>query len=108
MSRYPPAALLALAVAALVLGWLAATAWFGAAPLRYGGTVEGTVSLVNEDGTKLCIEPDGGGRLRCGVVYGPTGARSPAPGEHVSVAVGVLRADEGLETEIFVIIVPAD
>jgi hypothetical protein len=108
VTRHPPAAWLALVVAALVIGWLAATAWLGTAPLRYVGTVEGTVSLVNEDGTKLCVEPDGGGAARCGVVYRPSGARSAAPGEHVSVAVAVLRAGNGLDTEVFVLLAPVD
>jgi hypothetical protein len=108
MSRYPPAAWPIIAVAALVLGWLAATAWFDLAPLRYGGTVEGIVSLVNEDGTKLCIEPADGGRLRCGVVYGPPGASPPTAGRPVAVVVATLQATAGLETEIFVIVEAVD
>lgn len=108
MTRHPPAAWLALPVAALVLGWLAATAWFSLAPLHYTGMLEGVVSLVSGDATKLCLEPDGGGQLRCGIVYGPTGARSPTAGERLTVAVGWIRGSAGLETEIFVILGAAE
>jgi len=104
VSRHPPACSLVVALPALALGWLLGAAAAALAPLRYDGMVEGTVGLVNDAASKLCLELDGGGRLRCGVVYGPPGALPPAIGDRVSVIVGTLRTAAGLETEIFVIL----
>jgi len=103
VKRYPPTRLVLVAVLAFVLGWLASTVWLGFEPLRYEGTLEGTVALVNEDGSKLCLEPDRGGDQRCGVLAGPPEALTPVVGDHVTIVVGWLRRSESLEQQIFLI-----
>ena len=108
VSRHPSARWLVVAVPALALGWLVGAAGGTLAPLRYEGTIEGTVGLVNDAGSKLCVEPDGGGRQRCGVVYRPPGASPPRLRDRVSVIVGTLRTAAGLETEIFLILEAAE
>ena len=106
MTRHPPIRPLLIAVLAFATGWLASTAWLGLAPLRYAATVTGTVTLVNEDGTKLCIQPDKGGGQLCGVVLGPPRPDGPSVGDHLSVVVGWLRVSDALDQEIFVIAAP--
>jgi hypothetical protein len=103
VTRYPPTRLVLVAALAFVLGWLASAAWLGLAPLRYVETFDGTVALVNENGTTLCLEPDGGGEQRCGVLAGPPDTLAPVVGDHVTIVVGWLRRSQTLEQQIFVI-----
>jgi hypothetical protein len=106
VSRHPPATLGLIAVLAFGLGWLAGAAWLGLAPLRYAETLEGTVALVDEGGTKLCLDPDGGGESRCGELVALPGARAPSAGEHVTVIVGWLRRSDTLEQELWMVVQP--
>ncbi|NJD28943.1 MAG: hypothetical protein FIA92_11675 [Chloroflexi bacterium] len=107
MNRYPPTRLLLVAVLAFILGWLAAAAWLGLAPLRYAETIEGTVALISEDGTNLCLDLGTGGGRRCGILAGPPDVAVPAVGEPVTIVVGWLRRSESLEQQIFMI-APSD
>jgi hypothetical protein len=93
---------LLLVAAAFVLGWAASIAWSSAAPLRLAGEIRGTVSVVNATGSQFCLDPLDGGRRRCGVTYQRMDDPPLAVGDVVSVAVGVLRHEDG-EREIFVV-----
>ena len=98
-----PWQLLLVAAPAFVLGWAASPVWPGTAPLRLTEQLSGTVSVVNEDGAKFCLEPDGGGRQRCGVAYRPGDAPRLRVGDRVMVGVGRLRVGDATEEEIMVI-----
>lgn len=87
---------------AFALGWVASVAWTATGQLRLVDRVSGTVSVVNVAGAAICLEPDGGGQQRCSVVYQRPDAASLEVGDHVSVAVGVLRTGPDREEEIFV------
>ncbi len=107
MSRPSPLRLVLVAVLAFALGWAASVAWSATAPLRLTEHLAGTVAVVNEDGTKLCVEPDGVGGQRCGGAYRRPDAPRLQVGDRVAVAVGRLRLANGNEEEIFVIL-PAE
>ncbi len=91
-----------LLVAAFVLGWAASIAWSAGAPLRLAGEIKGTISVLNASGSQFCLDPLDGGRRRCGVTYQRLDDPPLAVGDVVSVAVGVLRHEDG-EHEIFVV-----
>ena len=91
-----------LLAAAFVLGWAASVAWSTTAPLRLVGEVKGTISVVNASGSQFCLDPLDGSRRRCGVTYQRLDDPRLAVGDVVSVAVGVLKDQDG-EQEIFVI-----
>lgn len=98
-----PMPLLLAAALGFALGWAASLAWSGRAPLTLTEHLVGTVSVVNEDGAKFCIEPDGGSRQRCGVAYQRRDAPSLRVGDRVTVGVGRLRFGDAGEEEIMVI-----
>jgi len=103
VTRVPPTRLVIGVVLAFATGWLASAAWLGLAPLRYGETLDGTVALVNDDATKLCLQPDGGGELRCGELIGPRGAVGPVIGQHLTIVTAWLRSGSNLEQQVFLI-----
>jgi len=107
VSRHPLASLGLVAVLAFGLGWLASAAWLGLAPFLYAETLEGTVALIDEGDTKLCLDPDSGGDRRCGELVASPGAVAPAPGEHVTIIVGWLRWSDSLQEELWIVAPPA-
>ena len=88
--------------AAFVLGWAASVAWSAAAPLHLAGEVRGTVSVVNASSSRFCLDPLDGSPRRCGVTYQRLDDPPLAVGDVVSVAVGVLKHEDG-DREIFVV-----
>jgi hypothetical protein len=98
-----PWQLVLVAALAFLLGWAASLVWPAAAPLRLTEQLSGIVSVVNDDGAKFCVEPDGGGRQRCGVAYQPRDAPRLRVGDRVMVGVGRLRVGDATEEEIMVI-----
>jgi hypothetical protein len=103
VSRKPPARLVVVAVLAFAIGWLAGAASPDDTPLRYGDTIAGTVTLVNETGTQLCLVPDGGGEQRCGALAGPPDTAVPSVGGHVKIITAWLRRNANLDQEIFLV-----
>jgi hypothetical protein len=100
-----PWQLLLVAALAFILGWAASLVWPGTAPIRLTEQLSGIVSVVNENGAKFCMEPDGAGRQRCGVAYQPRDAPRLRVGDRVMVGVGRLRVGDATEEEIMVIAV---
>ena len=91
-----------LLMAAFVLGWAASVAWSTTAELRLVDEIRGTIRVVNASGSQFCLDPLDGSRQRCGVAYQPLDDPPLAVGDVVTMAVGVLKHEDG-EQEIFVI-----
>lgn len=98
-----PSRLLLVAALGFGLGLAASLIWSAWAPLTLTEHLAGTVSVVNADGAKFCIEPDGGGRQRCGVAYQRRDAPALRVGDRVAVGVGRLRVGDNSDEEIMVI-----
>ncbi len=79
------ASLAALGVTAFLLGALA-TAWFthSLGAIRLDREVTGTVTLVNEEGSSLCLNEDRGGTQFCSELLSRPNDAAPRVGQHVT------------------------
>ena len=96
-------AALALALACLAVGWLAASALAAAGSVAILGHDVGVVTVVNVTGAKFCMQPESGGGQRCGVAYERRDSPPLAVGEHVSISIARLSVTRGESSDIFVI-----
>lgn len=82
-------------IAVLILGAfivLRSTAFAGLG----SNTLTGTVQVINEDGTSVCILPDTGGEQRCSRLYA-AGTPTINQGDHVTVMVISIQRDGGTQ-----------
>lgn len=105
--RWWPA--LAIAVA-FATGWIGSGVWssgFGTNNFRPGEQFEGTVTLVNQDGSAVCIAKEPDERQRCSGVFQLVGSPILHVGDRVSVASGIIwpRGQES-GIEVFIVTVP--
>lgn len=99
---WPAAVVLAFAAGlAAVVGWNT----FTAGQLRPGAVISGTVSVVNHDGSAICLVPDGGGQQFCSIPFVQAGSSPFAVGQHVTGRVAQI--DNGQYSgEVFIVTSP--
>ena len=77
------------------------------APLRITGFFSGRVTHVDTTGAAICIAPETGGNERCGAAYQSPESPKLQVGDHVAVAVELMRtSNPSLSREIYVIYDP--
>jgi hypothetical protein len=69
--------------------------------------VSGTVTIVNYDASKFCLDSDGTGDQFCSVSYQRVGSTPLAVGEHVAGTVALLATAPSVFTEVFILAAPA-
>jgi hypothetical protein len=76
-------------------------------PLRITGFFTGTVTDVDLTGAAVCVAPEAGGDKRCGASYQSPGSPKLHVGDHVGVAVELMRTTKpGVSSEVYVIYDP--
>jgi hypothetical protein len=78
---------------------------FTAGQLQPGSYLSGTVSVVNHDGSAICLLPDGGGHQFCSTPFLQAGASPLAVGQHVTGRVAQIDNGE-YSGEVFVVTTP--
>jgi len=99
---WPLAVVLSFAVGAtVVIGWNALTA----GELQPGPTIAGTISVVNHDGSAVCLMPDGGGRELCTTPFLQAGSAPLTVGQHVTGRLAQLKSG-AFTGEVFIVTSP--
>jgi hypothetical protein len=98
-----PIAIVLLALAAATGGWIAGASAHSSGALTVVGELRGRVSVVSENGGKVCIAPTGGDADRCSGLYRGPSERTIVVGDTVSVAIAELRSGPAETTEIFIL-----
>lgn len=76
-------------------------------PLRVTGFFSGTVTDVDITGSSICVAPASGGDKRCGAPYMSPGSAKLQVGDHVRVAVELMRtSNPAVSREVYVIYDP--
>lgn len=111
--RFPrPTLLIAVTLAivgSFVAGWVAGTLRSftpAAGGLSIGSEITGVVTVVNYDGSKFCLAPDGGGEPQCSVAYRRPGAPPVRVGEHVRATTAQIHTGGGDSSDAFIVTSP--
>jgi hypothetical protein len=101
------AAIVLIALAVGVGWWWIARVSPSTDPLRITSFFTGTVTDVDITGSSICVAPASGGDKRCGAPYQSPGSPRLQIGDHVGVAVGVMRtSNPSISREVYVIYDP--
>lgn len=94
-------------VLAFAIGVTAATGWnaLTGGQLQPGPVIGGTISVVNHNGSAICLTPDGGGKEFCGTPFLQAGSAPLAVGQHVSGRTAQLN-NGSFSGEVFIVTTP--
>jgi hypothetical protein len=102
-----PAAIGALFVVGLMaLNGLVSAADPGSPDLRVTRELSGTVTIVNYNAAKFCLDPDGTNVQFCSVSYQRVGSAPLVVGQHVTGSVAMLATGPSVSMEVFVLTDP--
>ena len=107
-ARVPIVWLMVLAVASVVvIGLLVAFAFRGQGPseIRAGVSFTGTVSIVNEGGTKFCLTRDSDGKQYCSLAFLEPDAEPLKVGQHVQATTAIITVKDKTQ-EVYLVTKP--
>ena len=105
--RWPAAVGAWLVVGSIVLSGLVSAADPGSRLLRLTRELSGTVTVVNYNASKFCLDIDGTGEQFCSVSYQPPGSAPLVVGEHVTGTVALLSIGPLRAAEVFILTDPS-
>jgi hypothetical protein len=105
--RWISAVILVVALAVGAGWWWIARVSPSTDPLRITGFFAGTVTDVDVNGSSICVAPETGGDKRCGAAYQAPSSAKLQVGDHVGVAVELMRtSNPAVSREVYVIYDP--
>ena len=96
-----------LVVGSIVLSSFVSAADPGSQRLRLTRDLSGTITIVNYNASKFCLEIDGTGEQFCSVSYQPPGSAPLVVGEHVTGTVAMLPIGPSSAAEVFILTDPS-
>ena len=105
--RWPAAVVAWLAIGLIALSGLVNAADPGSRHLRVTREVSGTVTVVNYNAAKFCLDTDVTHGQFCGVSYQPPGSAPLVVGEHVRGTVALLSIGPSEAMEVFILTDPS-
>lgn len=105
--RWPAAVGAWLVIGSIVLSSFVSAADPGSQRLRLTRDLSGTVTVVNYNAAKFCLDTDGTNEAFCSVVYQPPGSAPLVVGTHVTGTVAWLSLGPSGAVEVFILTDPS-
>ena len=96
-----------LVVGSIVLSSFVSAADPGSQRLCLTRDLSGTVTIVNYNASKFCLDTDGTGEQFCSISYQPPGSASLVVGTHVRGTVAMLPIGPSRAAEVFILTDPS-
>lgn len=105
--RWPAAVGAWLVIGSIVLSSFVSAADPGSQRLRLTRDLSGTVTIVNYNASKFCLDTDGTNEEFCSVSYQPPGSAPLVVGTHVTGTVAMLSIGPSRAEDIFILTDPS-